>query len=173
MKPRDSYQDQELALNTFKRDGTFSRIQEDWGTSWITYHDNYDGCWRKNDWMGQTAGVPIRGKMQGSDAITPIRENYLQWMLSQVVDENLSVVSYKSGITVPTEKIEYTDFYALRDLVKQGEGYDAAIQAATKGIESSYDVIQKHALVLFEALVKQGQSYGAAIQARLLELGDL
>ncbi len=68
--PRENYVDangktKELAINTFNRHGCFLRDNKDWKFENIDY-SNCDakylaGAWRPGDWLGQTAGVPIKG----------------------------------------------------------------------------------------------------------------
>ena len=96
VKPRDTYNNKEIAINTFKRDGCFYRQQENWSQEQIIYSwDNKfpEGKWKMGDWMGQTAGVPRTGwhcgdKSAGKPA-GPLRADYLKIMLGQVVRESV------------------------------------------------------------------------------------
>lgn len=90
VEPRDTYGKEELALNTFNRDGCFVRQQDGWGSDEFGYHDDpSSGKWRPGDWMGQTAGVPTWGwycgdKKNGKPP-GPVRRDKLKDMISKVV----------------------------------------------------------------------------------------
>lgn len=94
VKPRNTYGDenQEIALNTFHREGCFKRKQSGWPDNEIRYADdkNYpQGKWKQGDWMGQTAGVPVFGwwcddYMKGKPP-GPIRQDMLKQMLDKVI----------------------------------------------------------------------------------------
>ncbi len=97
VKPRDTYpttptSSEEIALNTFNREGCFRREQAHWGSDSFSYDadKNYlDGKWREGDWMGQTAGVPVNGWWCGDYNRNlpsgPIRKDMLKKMLAKVV----------------------------------------------------------------------------------------
>lgn len=57
-----------LAMNTFYRDGCFVRNLDGWSPKPFTYEpmdqaENPDGAFRPSDWLVQTAGVPVWGKI--------------------------------------------------------------------------------------------------------------
>lgn len=90
--PRDRYQGEEIALNTFERSGCFIRDQEGWDSRSYNFNtdDSYpEGAWRKGDWMGQTAGVPIQGwyceDIYNGKPSGPIRENKLRSMIEKTI----------------------------------------------------------------------------------------
>lgn len=97
VKPRDTYRatlfsSEEIALNTFNREGCFRRQQNHWGTEKFSYDSDRsypEGKWREGDWMGQTAGVPVNGWWCGDYDSNlppgPIREDMLKKMISKVV----------------------------------------------------------------------------------------
>jgi len=97
VKPRDTYHttlcsSEEIALNTFNREGCFRRQQDHWGTEKFSYDSDksyHEGKWREGDWMGQTAGVPVNGWWCGDYDRNlppgPIRKDMLKNMLSRVV----------------------------------------------------------------------------------------
>lgn len=90
--PRDTYEGQELAINTFERSGSFIRKEPGWETECFNY-DGLDngypkGAWRIGDWLAQTAGVPLWGwfcsdKENGLPP-GPIRKDKLVNMISHV-----------------------------------------------------------------------------------------
>ncbi len=95
--PRDKYRDKdgkmkELAVNTFHRGGCFRRDQKHWGSETFSYDGDAsypEGAWRKGDWLGQTAGVPINGwycaDYRANKPAGPLRLDKLNEMISQTV----------------------------------------------------------------------------------------
>ncbi len=81
-----------IALNTFHRAGCFYREQSGWMTDRFSYHDPESGKWRKGDWMGQTAGVPLRGWLchdrYSGIAAQPIRLQMLQEIIAETVRDS-------------------------------------------------------------------------------------
>jgi len=76
-----------IALNTFHRSGCFYRDEGVWQSDGLQYHDPQWGKWRKGDWMGQTAGVPMWGWWCGDrwhKTAGPIRADMIDQMLDAV-----------------------------------------------------------------------------------------
>ncbi|MBS0629212.1 MAG: ankyrin repeat domain-containing protein [Verrucomicrobia bacterium] len=72
-----------IAMNTFERSGSF--VNTLWGSDDCTdYNDPEEGQWRKGDWMGQTAGVPVEGRNCGESKVRRLRQEKIEGMLSQV-----------------------------------------------------------------------------------------
>ena len=78
-----------IALNTFERSGRFIRNEKNWNSeSCFSYDDPEEGKWRKGDWMGQAAGVPVLGWYCGESRnyapIRSLRKDKITKMLEQV-----------------------------------------------------------------------------------------
>ncbi len=76
-----------IALNTFHRNGCFIRQEPDWENR-VHYNDSHEGTWRKGDWMGQTAGVPVWGWWCGDKDSKPpghIRKDMLQHLFDNTI----------------------------------------------------------------------------------------
>jgi len=96
--PRDTSAPCRVAANTFKREGCFVRKQHNWDANAFSYYegDRWSpwGAFRPGDWMAQTAGVPIWGKLIPVKADEPchddpniheteIRKQYIEDLLAE------------------------------------------------------------------------------------------
>lgn len=112
IKPRDTYEGEEIAINTFNRGGCFYRVQQNWRKEKLEYKWDRqfpNGAYRKGDFLPQTAGVPIKGMLcdangDPSEEISFIREDKLKDMLGHVVRTTF-FEDFKEGVLRTYKKL--------------------------------------------------------------------
>ena len=155
--PRDLYQEKEIALNTFKREGCFIRVQEGWSENSISYsHDasNPNGAWQPGDWMGQTAGVPIKGKDCYSNEPKQFRLDYLNFMLqnSIAIDDPIRSKSVKTNknllLHIDADSLEIAitvgDLNRIKSLLEDGpiSNGDRREAVRTAALAGQLDIVE-------------------------------
>ncbi|MDE3047225.1 MAG: hypothetical protein KGI83_02625 [Verrucomicrobiota bacterium] len=115
---RNTYRGREIALNTFRRHGCFVRVQDGWSDRSFSYNDPADGAWREGDWMGQTAGVPIKGRECSTGEPRSFRLDYLRSMLERIIpiDAEGSSLHTSQPISAAQDTVTQSLAYEDREL---------------------------------------------------------